>query len=439
MLKEMMPKDDQWFLNIKWEQMCLECQKKTNGVCADRDCAESKYDPWGDVIPNYLIYPDGNDIEKYIEEKEERLYNNDLRIALEMNYISGRGALSEAQIDTTLYHRWRKLINALCKTCRKIYESDDWVNAYELNLLPESTELHELIQELLNIVGKVNGYSLPRDENMGKLIVAYAFDSSTRRWFNPNNNISWQEQFRLYVERYIARLIINQKSKSQEMLVDDERDLRLTKQMGIARRKRIKRQTLGNFTETPFNSIDFTTFVVLCDVFRCNKKHTIEPIRAVVNIVAPDGTIYQEEISAGYCRQCCIYFLLEADYKKLRSKGVILCQLISKESYIADTYIWSDETELRPESLLHRSGYNVNAIDALTPKQRQEILKRVLDNGLYSINGLLSFLDWLIRRSSHTNSRNMSNALQKWKNDRDFVASYKSDDQRKVRMDTIIR
>ena len=446
MLKERMPKDDKWFANIKWEQSCLECQAKTNGHCADRECAANTYDPWGDVLPDYLICPDCDSTEDYLEEKWERLYHNDFRIALERNYLTRKGMLSASQIDNDLFFAWLGHIKSLSKICARICENHDWANTYEMNFLVESTELHEQLQQLLDFVGKVNGYPLRRDENMARLIVAYAFDCSTLKSVYPSQSSEKQERchiditkFRSYIEKYIARQIINQKAKTEKILADEEHDLMLAKNMSMDRRKRIKQKATNSLDRTSHTTIEFTTFVVLCDVFSCNKRHTIEPIRAVVNIVAPNGVIRQEEVSAGYCKHCNIYFLLETDYTRIKSKGLLLCQLISKDKYNSKMYIEDDGSELRPESILHRSGYNVNAIDALTAAQRQKILKCVLDNGLYSVSGLLSFLDWLIRRSSHTKSRNMSNALQKWKADRDFVTNYKSDVHRRVNVDIIKR
>ena len=69
----MLEKDDRWFATVNWSKSCINCQSETNGVCRSRGCAELHYDPWGDELPAYLYYPDGNDVEKYLENKRKRM------------------------------------------------------------------------------------------------------------------------------------------------------------------------------------------------------------------------------------------------------------------------------------------------------------------------------------------------------------------------------
>ena len=64
-------------------------------------------------------------------------------------------------------------------------------------------------------------------------------------------------------------------------------------------------------------SVSFTNFVVLSNVFKCNKNHHIEQIQATVNILTPSGAIQPHQVSAGYCVDCGIYFILETDYYRL--------------------------------------------------------------------------------------------------------------------------
>lgn len=67
------PKDEAWFQSIKWDQPCIDCHKKNSGNCPKRSCAELHYDYWGDPIPAYLYYPDGNDVEKYLQRKAVKM------------------------------------------------------------------------------------------------------------------------------------------------------------------------------------------------------------------------------------------------------------------------------------------------------------------------------------------------------------------------------
>ncbi len=178
--------------------------------------------------------------------------------------------------------------------------------------------------------------------------------------------------------------------------------------------------------------IEFKDFIVLSNVFKCNKNHTIEPIQANISMMTSSGTIEQLLVSAGYCQQCQIYFILESDYIQAKSKGILLCRQITRDAYERYGDEIFDGEKLNAESLLHQIGYNVNSQDNLTSSQRQNLLKLAIDNNLYSTSGLLSFLDWLIARNKKVSNRDMSQAIEKWSEDRYFVANYNSDSQRNV-------
>lgn len=68
-----MPKDDKWFESINWDEECMRCHSRNGGICHLRLCAELHYDEWGDLIPPWVYYMDGNDLEKYLAEKRARL------------------------------------------------------------------------------------------------------------------------------------------------------------------------------------------------------------------------------------------------------------------------------------------------------------------------------------------------------------------------------
>ena len=178
--------------------------------------------------------------------------------------------------------------------------------------------------------------------------------------------------------------------------------------------------------------IQFADFVIKSNVFKCNANHTIEQIQAQIDIMSQNGTIVTESISAGYCRICKCYFILESDFNSLRNKGAVLCQQITYDVYCQKGHEILNGEELKPESLLHQCGYNVSSTESLTSIQRREILCRVVDNNLYSISGICSHLDWLISRNRKITNRDMSVAISKWQEDRSFISNYRSNTQRKV-------
>ena len=183
--------------------------------------------------------------------------------------------------------------------------------------------------------------------------------------------------------------------------------------------------------------IEFADFVVKTNVFKCNLNHAIEQIQAKINIMQPDGGIIEQCVSAGYCKECNCYFILQTDFERLRNYGVLLCQQITEEAYRKNGLSILNGDQLKPESLLHQSGYNVSAAEDLSSEQRHEILRRVVDNGLYSVSGICSHLDWLIARNNKITNRDMSSAISKWKEDRAFISSYSANTQRKVQVKSI--
>ena len=127
---------------------------------------------------------------------------------------------------------------------------------------------------------------------------------------------------------------------------------------------------------------------------------------------------------------------METDYQILCKSGILLCQQITTELFRSKE-ILSIKSDLKPESLLHRCGYNVHSDNALSTAQRHEILRRVIDSGLYSVIGVCSHLDWLISRNKNVKNRNMTDAIAKWEEDRLFVSNYQTDTDRTIGVKSI--
>ena len=127
------------------------------------------------------------------------------------------------------------------------------------------------------------------------------------------------------------------------------------------------------------------------------------------------------KISAGYCTQCKVYFIMDSTYQSLKRKGVILCRVTDEKNYMKGTYI--NGMRLAKESLLMQYGYNVSQTEGLTDLRRHKILAVIIDNKIMSKGEIISYLDFFInQRSSMTN---MERAIAKWESDREFVEEYK--------------
>ena len=161
-------------------------------------------------------------------------------------------------------------------------------------------------------------------------------------------------------------------------------------------------------------------FLVRASTIKCkNKGHRIINIRATVNVIKND-IISEVNIPGYYCENCNKYFILENDYQKLRSKGIILCKII--EQKLLNSQFTSYGHLLNSESILHSYGYNVNAQENLSARERHTILEFLLKNKILSKSDIKSHLNYLINRSN--NNIKLYDAIAKWKTDILFIDNY---------------
>ena len=171
--------------------------------------------------------------------------------------------------------------------------------------------------------------------------------------------------------------------------------------------------------------ISFEDFVIRSNIFRCNKNHELESIQALISVLKYNGEVSNEIVSAGFCKHCNCYFILERDYLRLRNIGLPLCRQITEKAYRENGDEIFNGEGLNPQSVLNQIGYNVNSNEDLSSKQRQDILSFAVETGLYTPSGICSFLDWLIDKNSRVTNRDMNDAIRKWTEDRNYIARYK--------------
>ena len=363
--------------------------------------------------------------------------------ALVKNYNNNSGAIGEEQIGTAMYSAWLDIIVPLFKCCKKLNSNIDVFTYPEIKSQPECRELYNYVSSIAQMIGDINGHPIRNryESDLDILLIAYAHISpADEEAFILGSHKKNCTLFRFRYERFLARQIIEQQLKEQRMLEEEHHDLQRIRRLKSKRKRQRVRREQHNEQSTSLPSvisIPFTSFLVRCNAMRCNSNHEMESVRAIVEIMSPSGLICEEEIVAGYCKNCEVYFILENDFCLLRKKGVILCQVISHKAYASTNNADFENLALKPESLLHQCGYNVNSTDELSELQRHEILKRVLENELYSKIALLNFLDWLIARSEKVTKKNMTASIQKWRSDRAYVASYELSNARSVKVGKI--
>lgn len=177
----------------------------------------------------------------------------------------------------------------------------------------------------------------------------------------------------------------------------------------------------SNKNKPMLTEIGLKDFVVRTNVFKCmHNKHKIDNIVAMINI-DNDGKREQIKISAGYCNECKVYFILNSTYQALKNKGLILCRITDEKSYLKGNY--ANGIRLAKESILMQYGYNASQTKGLSATGRQKILAVIIDNKIMSKSEIISYLDFFINQRS--SQARMELAISKWETDREFVENYK--------------
>lgn len=174
--------------------------------------------------------------------------------------------------------------------------------------------------------------------------------------------------------------------------------------------------------------LSFNDVIVLSTVTSCSSKgHNITDINANIPVIKTNGNIEYTCRNVAYCRECNKYIMLKSDFYDIPDK--IACEVIDQTTTSASSN--DDEIEIsQKQSVLYKYGYNVNAIDNLSDKQRHTILALVVESGILTRAQIISHLDTLIERGSKITK--WKNAVGKWKQDRKYVCDYKTENLPKV-------
>ena len=178
-------------------------------------------------------------------------------------------------------------------------------------------------------------------------------------------------------------------------------------------------------TEKHFiQNVKYVKSIVLSYNRKCfNDNHTIIDIIAIIKVATHSGII-EVRIPAAYCPECSQYIILKSDFKSIKKKGVLLCEVIDKTPKHLEKY--NNQSYTGTESRVHALGYNVIKEYGYTYKQRKIILANIMENYNISKHEILSMLDTNIARKIKL--PNYAEAVLKWKEDREFVENYKRGD-----------
>lgn len=166
--------------------------------------------------------------------------------------------------------------------------------------------------------------------------------------------------------------------------------------------------------------IGMKDFLVRRNVFKCmHKNHHLENIDAEITVTSRIGKDRVIPFTAGYCKECRLFFVLESTYEHLKKYGVLNCRVSDEKSYMKS--VSSNGMMLAQESILMQYGYTVSREYDLTEITRHKILANLIDNHIMTKNEIISYLDFFI--SQHTSSIYQM-AVGKWEIDREFVRDY---------------
>lgn len=179
----------------------------------------------------------------------------------------------------------------------------------------------------------------------------------------------------------------------------------------------------------------FVKAVVLSHNKKClYNEHSLTDINAIIKVLIYNNKVMDITVPAAYCEECDQYLLLKKDFESIKQKGVLLCLIIDKTSEYIEKY--SSVSYNATESKVHRLGYNVIKQCAYTYEQRKIILANIMENYNITQHEILSMLDANIARK--ISLPNYADAVNKWKQDREYVANYKHGDCPEVIINEVI-
>lgn len=176
--------------------------------------------------------------------------------------------------------------------------------------------------------------------------------------------------------------------------------------------------------------------VVLSYNRKCiNEEHDIEDVNAIIKLAQTNGNVINISIPASYCKECNQYIILKSDFKNAKKKGALLCEVIDKTPEYIEKH--KNDSYYGTESRVHSLGYNVIKQGYnYSFAQRKIILANIMENYGVTKHEILSMLSTNILRK--LGMPNYTEAVEKWRQDREFVENYERGSIPKVIIDKVV-
>ena len=158
------------------------------------------------------------------------------------------------------------------------------------------------------------------------------------------------------------------------------------------------------------------------------QNHTMQPATAIFT----GRNEYDISLNVEYCGACNKFYMSYSVYEHYREHYGILLGKIKMDSASTSGV---DDIILSEFSPLKLCGYSVNQQDDYSKAERQYIISKVIEKKILSKIEVIRYLEYFISRNGQKS--NNSVALQKWKEDLDFVLQYKLSEQDKYKIKRI--
>ena len=187
-------------------------------------------------------------------------------------------------------------------------------------------------------------------------------------------------------------------------------------------------------SESTKKDLDIFDIIVLSNTLKCSySNHVTNDIIADIPVLYENGEVATLSIPASYCKDCKRYTILKDDFKRIN--GNIMCKVIDETTFANS--INDDEIDIEvKKSLLFQYGYNVQSKANLSSKQRHIILASVIEAELLNRRQITDHLTTLIERGNKIPK--WKDATDKWKEDKNYVQQYKTENLPHVIFDRII-
>lgn len=180
--------------------------------------------------------------------------------------------------------------------------------------------------------------------------------------------------------------------------------------------------------------INIYTLIVLSNTLKCSFSHETKDIVAKLPTLNEYGQISYINVNASYCPTCNRFTILKDDFNAI--KDIVTCKVIDETMSYSENSNSSEIEIEQKQSILAQYGYNVQTKKDLSEQQRHIILSSIIEAQIMSRREVIDHITTLIERG--TKIPNWKIATQKWKEDRQFVSEYQSDNLPEVVFNNII-